>query len=116
MRNAYMVHYPRNFCNEYTVHVGSPEILNQLAKILECLPRSENGDVRRITRQRAIYLGWTRVREAKKCGEQWFGGFAETGNSFAETLNEAIVDAAKATEAAIDEFESMAERVNCEHA
>ncbi len=105
-RNSYLVHYPRNFSNEYTIYVGSSATLDRLTKILEAEPQAENGDVRRITRQRAIYLGRTRVREAKQTGEQWFGGFAETGTAFAETLDQAIADAVAATEAEIDKAES----------
>ncbi len=108
MRNSYLVHYPRNFANEYTVYVGSPATLDRLTKILESSPRADNGNVQRITRQRAIYLGRTRVREAKRYGEQWFGGFAETGFGYPESVDEMLADAIKATEAEIDHADTDA--------
>ncbi len=114
-KNSYMVHYQRNFCNEYTIYVGTPATLDRVTEILESMPRAENGDTHRITRRRAIQLGVSRVREAKRYSEQWFGGFAETGRRNPETLAEMIADAREATEAVIDEHEAMAEMVAREY-
>jgi hypothetical protein len=76
--NAYYVLYPRDFANEYTVYVAgdaeSAEHLKQLG-------------AKRISRREAIRLGWTRPRQARKTGEQWYGGFA--GDTY-DTLAEAI--------------------------
>lgn len=105
----YLVHYPRNFCNEYTVYAGTPAQLDRLTKILESGRHAENGAVHRITRRRAIQLGQTRVREAKRDGEQWFGGFAETGKCYPEMLAEKIAEAAAATEQEIDQAEAVAD-------
>jgi cation transport regulator ChaC len=105
----YLVHYPRNFCNEYTVYAGTSAQLGRLTKILESGRRAENGAVHRISRREAIRLGQTRVREAKRYNEQWFGGFAETGNGYPETLAEKLADAAAATEQEIDQAEAAAD-------
>jgi hypothetical protein len=78
--NAYYVLYPRDFTNEYTVYVaGDAESADYL--------RNHNG-AKRISRREAIRLGWTRPRQARKTGEQWYGGFA--GDNYYDTLAEAI--------------------------
>jgi hypothetical protein len=108
--NHYIVHYPRNFANEYDVYAGSKARLARLAEILESWPRAENAGVHHISRKRAVYLGVTRPRQAKHDGEQWYGGWAEprSGSSaYPETLAQQIAGAVRATEDTIDEHDAM---------
>lgn len=93
----YYVHYPRDFANEYTVFVVQH---NDSGTLHALFP-----DAKRITRKEAILLGWTRPREAKQYGEQWYGGFAETGRDHNGTLNEVIDDAEVATDGAIRAYQ-----------
>lgn len=105
----YLIHYPRNFCNEYAIYVGDKATLDKLVEILGNRRRAENANTQFITRRRAIQLGVSRVNEAKRDGEQWFGGFAETGTNYETDLTSVIADAAKATEAEVWQAEASAE-------
>ena len=65
--NNYYIDYPRGFVNEYRVYV----IPSHLAKEFE----ESFARAGRISRKEAIRLAVTRPREAKRNGEQWFGGW-----------------------------------------
>lgn len=67
--NSYFVNYPRNFSNEYEVYAVAR---GSEARLLALLP-----DASPISRKEAIRLGITRVAEAKRDNEQWFGGLCE---------------------------------------
>jgi hypothetical protein len=89
---TYFSEYPRDFANEYHVYAVAAD---DLADFQEHFP-----DASRITRKEAIRLGWSRPREAKKYGEQWFGGFWDDGLApcgFEETLASALEECQKAT-------------------
>jgi hypothetical protein len=84
--NHYWVVYPRDFANEYTVYVTTTPQQDY---------RMRYGfGGKTITRPEAIRLGWTRPRQAKKTGEQWFGGFAGDEQT---TVKDAIEEASRAT-------------------
>jgi hypothetical protein len=101
--NTYYVSYPRDFANEYEVYVVAPE---DVEVFLRAIP-----DATRISRAEAIRMGWTRPRQAKKYGEQWFGGFAEAhgGDDLAGKIEDAVV----ATAALVDVRREV-ERMNVE--
>jgi len=85
----YFVEYPRGFANEYTVYAAPSGFAGTFGELFPAaLP---------ITRAEAIRLGWTRPREAKRDGEQWFGGFAETRDYYSSTLDLALADCLVAT-------------------
>lgn len=82
---TYFVEYPRNFANEYTVYATDDRKAFEAA-----VPGAD-----RVNRREAVRLGWSRPREAKRDGEQWFGGFhtddlsrTVTGDPLAEQLAE----------------------------
>jgi hypothetical protein len=107
--NSYMVHYPRNFANEYQVYAGRKARLEIAKEILDSRPRAENSHTRFISRKEAIRLGWSRVREAERDNEQWFGGFAESFSPpypFEESVEQGIANAVEAAESLIDEHEA----------
>lgn len=94
--NLYYINYPRDFANEYTVYVVTPELRERFKKAFP--------DADRITRKSAIERGWSRVKEAHETGEQWFGGFANlNGSGF--NVSETIAGAIAATEFAVKEQE-----------
>lgn len=66
---TYYVEYPRDFANEYAVYAVASSMEG---RFLAAFP-----DARRITRKDAVHLGWSRPREAKRDGEQWYGGFTD---------------------------------------
>jgi hypothetical protein len=96
----YFIEYPRNFCNEYEVYaVPSVDVPRFRAAFPEAEP---------ITRTQAIKKGWTRVREAKRDNEQWFGGFHENLTTYSdtpETVPQAITACAMATLKSMEEAE-----------
>ena len=102
--NRYLVHYPRDFSNEYLIYAGPMEQLHQLKQIFGL--RSENGSSEYITRKRAIQLGWSRPREARRNNEQWYGGFAGEDVFPSPTLEREIAQAVRATEQVIMEYEN----------
>ncbi len=67
--NNYYVDYPRDFSNEYTVYAVRGVFANSLKRVCR--------NAVRITRCEAIRLGITRPSQARKHGEQWYGGFVE---------------------------------------
>lgn len=86
--NLYYIEYPRDFANEYSVYVvptGEREHFEEL------FPRAE-----RISRKKAVERGWTRVKEARRDGEQWFGGFGGSAGTYG-TLEEALESARQET-------------------
>lgn len=91
MRHHYFVNYPRDFANEYTVYAVPPASIPQFRALF---PEAEP-----ISRPRAIHLGWTRPREARRDGEQWFGGLAEPMRSYdpPTTLADALMLASEGT-------------------
>ena len=110
MMNRYLVHYPRNFSNEYEIYAGTKADLEKLIEILASRPRAENGNTCFITRKRAIYLGRTRVNEARRDNEQWFGGFASVyPDMYAGSLDQEIEQAIQATAQVILEYEAAQE-------
>jgi hypothetical protein len=92
--NRYFVDYPRDFANEYTVYAVPAGMVADFGRAFP--------DAEPITRSRAIRLGWTRVKEAKRDGEQWFGGFADSG-AYPETLGEALEACRAATEGLVSD-------------
>jgi hypothetical protein len=98
---SYYVEYPRDFCNEYAVYATTDR------KAFE----TGRPDATRISRKEAIRLGWSRPKEAKRDGEQWFGGFWSDYLSREpfETIAHAITDCARATETMLDQYEAAAE-------
>jgi hypothetical protein len=104
-RLSYLAHYPRDFANEYAIYAGTPAELAQLEEILD--RRSERNTCHKVDRKEAIRRGWNRPREAKKTGEFWLGGFAEPEAyaPYADTIQQAIVNAHKATQERIERDE-----------
>jgi hypothetical protein len=100
MRHAYFVDYGgRDFCNVYSVMVVK---IGEAKEYASMFP-----DAERITRREAIRLGWTRPKEAKRDGEQWFGGFQT--RYFSATLEETIADCLETTRGLMAEQRTMAE-------
>ena len=63
---TYYIRYPNDFANEYTVYaVSNAEDAVALGLT----------DEDRCNRQTAIERGYSRPRQAKQFGEQWYGGF-----------------------------------------
>ena len=81
-KNRYYIDYPRNFANEYNVFVVSAE---DESKFEQAYPKAQ-----RITRKRAIELGWTRTKEAGKNGEEWCGSFCSLGRTAPKNIADAI--------------------------
>lgn len=103
-RNVYLVSYPRDFSNEYDVYAGPAGRIDRLEELLrERIERRGAGSVERITRRRAIQLGITRVNEAKKYDEQWFGGFAGS-DDWDSSVEATIAATVRATEHRIMEL------------
>lgn len=106
-RRAYFVHYPRNFANEYTVYVVR---LRDAARLEAVRPGAQ-----RIDAADAWRRGVTRRAEARRDGEQWFGGLAGPGDSADWRLKgaarraSALASAEAATYEEIAEAELMAE-------
>lgn len=73
---SYYINYPRNFANEYTVYA----VPHAEARRFEAAFPS----VEKITRAKAIERGIRRPAEARRDGEQWFGGLC---NGLADTAN-----------------------------
>ena len=67
--NRYYESCPRGFCNEYTVYAVPADQAERLERLMP--------DARRIDRAEAIRLGTRRPAEAKRDGEQWFGGWVD---------------------------------------
>ena len=101
----YYAFYPRDFANEYTVYAVESDLV---ARFEAAFP-----DARRVTRKDAIRLGVTRPAEAKRCGEQWFGGFevgvASCRLPYNATLAQVIDALADDTRAAVEEAEARAD-------
>ena len=89
MATLYYVDYPRDFANEYDVFAVAPEDRAAFERV--------RPDAERINRPEAIRLGWTRRREAKRDGEQWFGGFFQGWGHPADTLDEVMEECRKQT-------------------
>ncbi len=113
--NHYLICYPRDFDNEYEVYAGSDADLSDLESFLDRPNRNGNYPTfQRLTWAQAIRRGWTLPREAKRDGEQWFGGFAEpyAGPSWHHgrdySVRDAIADAATATTEELDRLRTMA--------
>lgn len=68
MKRYYKIN-PRNFANEYTVYVTTPD---NDAAFVALFPTAE-----RITREQAIEAGIREPRRADRDQQQWFGGFAD---------------------------------------
>ncbi len=83
-----------HFANDYNVFASTAK---GSQKFRDAFP-----EARRITRKEAIRLGWSRPREAKQGGPQWFGGFWTTRGG-ATTMDEAIADCVVATEGLMEE-------------
>lgn len=66
---TYFIDYYKDLCNTYTVYAVAPEDRERFIRLFP--------DAERITRDRAINRGWSRVREARQDGEYWPAGFAE---------------------------------------
>jgi hypothetical protein len=99
MATTYFIRYPRDFANEYTVYAVAPEDRERFGRLIP--------DAERITRYRAIEIGWTRPREAKRDGEQWFGGFAEPGHGlWAGNVAQALEACREGTREILDNIES----------
>lgn len=98
MTNRYYVVYPRDFVNEYTVFVVGSQRDEQ--RLLRALPSAE-----RITRKRAIYLGYTRPNETRRTGEHWDGGFVRELLYPVRTLTDALANARGATRAWLDQID-----------
>ena len=97
----YFVRYPRGFVNEYTVFVvESPD---DEARLRKAFP-----DAFRITRKRAMQLGFVLPRRAEREGEQWFGGFAEPQKGF-RTYDDRVESAIVGTRDLIEDAEMAAE-------
>ena len=96
-RMTYLIHYPRDFANEYDIFVGTKAEIDRLYALLN--RSTERGSqLRRISRREAIQLGWSRVREAQRDGEQWYGGFAAYGREpYAHSVQAAILSAREST-------------------
>jgi hypothetical protein len=111
MRNFYMVHYPRNLCNEYAVYVGSRATLDRLAEILDSSPRSENGNLCRINRRRAIYSRANPREPGHAAAGSNGSAVCRDGPGPGRNLAEMLADARKATGAEVDQAEAYAEAV-----
>jgi hypothetical protein len=95
MANRYAVGYPRNFANEYAVYSGTD---HDLAAIESEYDHDENGRFERIDRPEAIRLGERRPKEAKRDGEQWFGGwYADSLSPSTWSRAERMVECREAT-------------------
>lgn len=93
----YYVDYPRGFANEYTVYAVASTDRERFER---AFPEAEH-----ISRARAVRLGWSRPREARRGGEQWYGGFCSQG--FADTPDAAIEDCRIATQDAVEQAEMV---------
>ena len=100
--NQYFVAYPRNFSNEYVVLVA------ESAAIADAV-RKHYPEADKITRKRAIYLGWSRPTEAGRTGEYWNGGFV-SGPLQYDRRDSCLTDAAINTEHMVSEWELMDEQ------
>jgi hypothetical protein len=101
--NSYYISYPRDFANEYTVYVVTPEIAADFAKAFP--------DLKRTSRKDAIERAWSRPKEAKRTGEQWFGGFCDHMSPQGNGLDHALAAAAKSTEWEVEQrLADMAQR------
>jgi hypothetical protein len=86
-RNCY--YRDGRFANVYTVYVV-PACQRRRFELL--FP-----DAERVSRRQAVRLGWFRPREAKRDGEQWWGGFADETGEYPETVGQAIGVAREST-------------------
>lgn len=109
-RRVYFERCPRGFSNEYDVFVVPTSMASRCEAAL--------ADVRRISRREALRMGISRPAEARRYGEQWFGGFYgyDVAGTQAERLDaccrasiEEIVQAEMIAEAAAEEEEDIAE-------
>jgi hypothetical protein len=97
----YFIDYYRDFGNTYTVYAVSPA---DVARFRAAFPDAEP-----ISRARAIDRGWTRVRQAKRTGEQWPAGFADpaAGAATPQSIAEAIDLCREGTQDAIEQTEAV---------
>ncbi len=104
MKTRYYISYPRDFANEYNIFVvgGKDNLAKRVEKALIDL------GAERITKKRALYWGITRPAEAKKTGEQWYGGFVggQAFNNLYYTADEELVEEALIS----DTIDSVGER------
>ena len=72
MCNTYWRRCRRGFSNEYTIYVVAADSVERFCCVFP--------DATRITRKNAIWWGITRPAEARRDGEQWYGGFFSIPN------------------------------------
>jgi hypothetical protein len=77
--NRYYVEYPRDFANEYTVYAVPAADAERFERFF---PSAD-----RISRAEAVRLGTRRPIEAKRDGEQWFGGWLDGQESMTRHWN-----------------------------
>ena len=98
----YYVSYPRDFSNEYEVYVIDR---TEAVRFEKAWPSAG-----RISRAEAVRLGIRRPAEAKRDGEQWFGGFVDGRESLSRPWNQMRTVAQRLDAAAADTLSAVAER------
>ena len=84
MRNTYWRLCRRGFANEYRIYVVAGD---NIERFLLAFPEAT-----RITRKEALWWGITRPAEARRDGEQWYGGlfFVPYGGSPPKNYSDAL--------------------------
>jgi hypothetical protein len=103
MQRRYYINYPRDFANEYTVYVVSADAADRLEA---AFPGAEE-----IPHAKAVERGITRPRQARRDGEQWYGGLCNYGPADATngTTRERLEAAERNTLAALEQAEGERE-------
>lgn len=98
-RRVYYARHPRDFANEYDVFVVPRSMASRLEAVYP--------DASRISRREAVRMGISRPAEAKRDGEQWYGGLL--GDDMATTPAAQLDACCRASIEAIEEAEMLAE-------
>lgn len=77
-RNSYLVVYPRDFSNEYSIYRVAPEDIADAQEVVDEYDAKEQGEARWISRDEARKLQ-TLGRSFAENASQWFGGIFDFG-------------------------------------